>query len=94
MSSSGWPACTTRMTIRPAGRGPGRSCWTTRRSPSSACTPPRKARLGDALDTPEQMVRGELRWALTHGMTERVRLLVGQHELVELLEPLTAPEEN
>jgi ankyrin repeat protein len=37
---------------------------------------PWKARLGDALDTPEQMVRGELRWALTHGMTERVRLLV------------------
>jgi len=37
---------------------------------------PWKARMGDALDTPEQMVRGELRWALTHGMTERVRLLV------------------
>jgi ankyrin repeat protein len=37
---------------------------------------PWKARLGDALDTPEQLVRGDLRWALTHGMTERVRLLV------------------
>ena len=37
---------------------------------------PWKARMGDALDTPEQMVRGQLRWALTHGMTERVRLLV------------------
>jgi hypothetical protein len=37
---------------------------------------PWKARMGDALDTPEQMMRGELRWALTHGMTERVRLLV------------------
>ena len=37
---------------------------------------PWQARMGDALDTPEQMVRGELRWALTRGMTERVRLLV------------------
>ena len=32
--------------------------------------------MGDALDTPEQMVRGDLRWAITHGMTERVRLFV------------------
>jgi ankyrin repeat protein len=37
---------------------------------------PWKARMGDALDTPEQMVRGDLRWAITHGMTERVRLFV------------------
>lgn len=37
---------------------------------------PWKARLGDALDTPEQMVRGDLGWAITHGMTERVRLFV------------------
>src|SRR5271169_1569270 len=37
---------------------------------------PWRARLGDALDTPEQMVRGDLRWAITHGMTERVRLFV------------------
>ena len=37
---------------------------------------PWQARLGDALDTPEQMVRGDLRWAITHGMTERVRLFV------------------
>jgi ankyrin repeat protein len=37
---------------------------------------PWKARMGDALDTPEQMVRGDLRWAITHGMAERVRLLV------------------
>jgi ankyrin repeat protein len=37
---------------------------------------PWKARMGDALNTPEQMVRGQLRWALTHGMAERVRLLV------------------
>jgi ankyrin repeat protein len=33
-------------------------------------------RLSDALDTPAEMVRGELAWAITHGMTERVRLLV------------------
>jgi len=37
---------------------------------------PWKARMGDALDTPEQMVRGDLRWAITHGMADRVRLLV------------------
>ena len=36
---------------------------------------PWKARMGDALDTPEQMVRGQLGWAVTHGMAERVRLL-------------------
>jgi hypothetical protein len=33
---------------------------------------PWRARLGAALDTPEQLVRGQLRWAITHGMTERV----------------------
>jgi ankyrin repeat protein len=37
---------------------------------------PWQARMGDALDTPEQMVRGDLRWAITHGMAERVRLFV------------------
>jgi Ankyrin repeat len=37
---------------------------------------PWRRRLGDALDTPAQMVRGELAWAITHGLTERVRLLV------------------
>jgi hypothetical protein len=36
---------------------------------------PWRARLGDALDTPEQLVRGQLAWAITHGLTERVRLL-------------------
>jgi hypothetical protein len=36
---------------------------------------PWRARLDDALDTPEQLVRGQLAWAITHGMTERVRLL-------------------
>ena len=31
--------------------------------------------LGDALDSPAEMIRGQLAWAITHGMTERVRLL-------------------
>jgi ankyrin repeat protein len=38
--------------------------------------PWRRRRLGDALDSPAEMVRGQLSWAITHGMTERVRLLV------------------
>ena len=37
---------------------------------------PWRRRLGDAVDTPAEMLRGELIWAITHGMTERVRLLV------------------
>ena len=37
---------------------------------------PWRRRLGDAVDTPAAMLRGELAWAITHGMTERVRLLV------------------
>jgi ankyrin repeat protein len=37
---------------------------------------PWRRRLGAALDTPAAMVRGELAWAITHGMTERVQLLV------------------
>ena len=36
---------------------------------------PWRARLGPALDAPEQLVRGQLDWAITHGMTDRVRLL-------------------
>jgi ankyrin repeat protein len=36
---------------------------------------PWRARLGEALDTPAEMLRGELAWAITHGMAERVRLL-------------------
>jgi ankyrin repeat protein len=34
--------------------------------------------LGDALDTPAAMVRGQLAWAITHGMAERLRLLVAR----------------
>jgi Ankyrin repeats (3 copies)/Ankyrin repeats (many copies) len=33
------------------------------------------ARLGTAVDAPAELVRGQLAWAITHGMAERVRLL-------------------
>ena len=33
-------------------------------------------RLGDALARPAVLVRGQLAWAITHGLTQRVRLLV------------------
>lgn len=55
---------------------------------------PWKARLGDALDTPRQLLRGELAWAISHGMTERVRLLT-EHG-VDVVSPLpdgTTPAE-
>lgn len=39
---------------------------------------PWRRRLGDALDSPAEMIRGQLTWAITHGMTERVRLLVSR----------------
>src|SRR6266851_5311196 len=51
---------------------------------------PWKARMGDALDTPEQMVRGQLHWAVTHGMAERVRLLV-EHG-VDIVSPFGGDE--
>ena len=37
---------------------------------------PWRRRLGAALDSPGEMIRGDLAWAITHGMTERLRLLV------------------
>ena len=46
---------------------------------------PWRRRLGDALDPPAEMVRGELAWAITHGLADRVRLLVSHG--VELAEP-------
>jgi ankyrin repeat protein len=46
---------------------------------------PWKRRMGDALDPPAAMLRGELGWAITHGMAERVRLLA-EHG-VDLLTP-------
>jgi ankyrin repeat protein len=39
---------------------------------------PWRGRLADDLEAPAQMLRGELAWAITHGLTQRVRLLVGQ----------------
>jgi hypothetical protein len=36
---------------------------------------PWKRRMGDALEPPATMLRGELAWAITHGLAERVRLL-------------------
>jgi ankyrin repeat protein len=39
---------------------------------------PWRRRLGDALDTPAAMARGELAWAITHGLADRVRLLVSR----------------
>jgi ankyrin repeat protein len=38
---------------------------------------PWRRRLGDALDPPAALLRGELTWAITHGYGDRVRLLVG-----------------
>ena len=37
---------------------------------------PWRARMREAADTPSQMLRGDLVWAIAHGMTERVRLLL------------------
>ena len=48
---------------------------------------PWHARLGDRLDTPQDMVRGQLAWAVTHDMLERTRLLV-RHG-VDIGAPLT-----
>ena len=37
---------------------------------------PWRARLGDAVDTPAGLLRSQLSWAVTHGMAQRVRLLI------------------
>src|SRR5580700_11608292 len=37
---------------------------------------PWRRRLGDTLNSPAEMIHGQLVWAITHGMTERVQLLV------------------
>ena len=37
---------------------------------------PWRARMGEVADTPPQMLRGDLVWAIAHGMTDRVRLLL------------------
>jgi len=36
---------------------------------------PWRRRLGDSVDSPTEMLRGQLAWAITHGMMDRVRLL-------------------
>jgi ankyrin repeat protein len=41
---------------------------------------PWKERLGDAMESPVEMLRGQLRWAVTHGMVERTQLLI-DHEV-------------
>jgi ankyrin repeat protein len=47
---------------------------------------PWRRRLGDLVDTPADMLRGDLVWAIAHGMTERVRLLVSHG--VDVTSPL------
>jgi ankyrin repeat protein len=42
--------------------------------------------LGDALESPAEMLRGQLAWAVTHGMTDRVRLVV-ERGRVDLVTP-------
>ena len=37
---------------------------------------PWRARLGDAVQSPSQLVRGQLKWAVTHGQRARVQLLL------------------
>src|SRR5204863_3936088 len=39
---------------------------------------PWKQRLGDAMESPAEMVRGQLRWAVTHGMEDRTQLLIDE----------------
>jgi Ankyrin repeats (many copies) len=41
---------------------------------------PWRARLGASADSPAEMVRGQLSWAVVHGMTDRVRLLI-EHDV-------------
>jgi hypothetical protein len=47
---------------------------------------PWRRRLGHTIETPSDMVRGQLAWAITHGMDERMRLLV-EHG-VDVVSPL------
>ena len=46
---------------------------------------PWRRRLGDALAAPAELLRGELAWAITHGLADRVRLLVSHG--VDVAEP-------
>ncbi|HEY7143767.1 MAG TPA: hypothetical protein VH637_05920 [Streptosporangiaceae bacterium] len=50
---------------------------------------PWRARLGQALDSPQQMVRGQLWWAVVHDMRDRVALLAGNG--ADVTAPFEAP---
>ncbi len=50
---------------------------------------PWAARFGHTADSPQEMLRGQLWWAIVHDMRERVRLLVGHG--VDFLTPYAAP---
>jgi hypothetical protein len=51
---------------------------------------PWRARLSDAVDSPEQMVRTQLWWAIVHDMAERVRLLADNG--VDIRAPFSASD--
>jgi len=51
---------------------------------------PWRARLGDAQDSPAQLLRGQLWWAVTHDMAGRIRLLAAHGTDIE--SPYEAPD--
>ena len=53
---------------------------------------PWRARLGERNDSPAELIRGQLRWAVTHDMRDRVRLLA-EHG-ADLRTPFEADEER
>ena len=53
---------------------------------------PWRARLGERTDSPAELIRGQLRWAVTHDMRDRVRLLA-EHG-ADLRTPFEAGEER
>ncbi len=53
---------------------------------------PWRARLGERTDSPAELIRGQLRWAVTHDMRERVRLLA-EHG-ADLRTPFAADEDR
>jgi hypothetical protein len=50
---------------------------------------PWAARFGHTADSPREMLRGQLWWAIVHDMRERIRLLIGHG--VDFLTPYAAP---
>jgi hypothetical protein len=56
---------------------------------------PWRARLGERTDSPAELIQGQLRWAVTHDMRGRVRLLAehfGRQAMADFLRPLTLAE--